>query len=57
MKNLDATKITLKELVTPNLSEQSFLITDPVDGDCSCGRGRNADTRNGSSTIDEDLIF
>ncbi|WP_442591409.1 hypothetical protein ACSBL2_09285 [Pedobacter sp. AW31-3R] len=57
MKKKEVSQLNLKELVEPNLSEQNFLTIDPVDGDCSCARGRNAGTRNGSSTIDEDLIF
>jgi len=57
MKKKEVSQLNLKELVEPNLSEQNFLTTDPVDGDCSCSRGRNAGARNGSSTIDEDLIF
>lgn len=57
MKKEELAKTNLKELVTPNYAEVSFLITDPVEGDCSCARGRNANTRNGGSAIDEDLIF
>lgn len=57
MKKEELVKTSLKELVTPNHIEMSFLPTDPVEGDCDCLRGRNANTRNGGSVIDEDLIF
>ncbi|WP_442591408.1 hypothetical protein ACSBL2_09280 [Pedobacter sp. AW31-3R] len=56
MKNLEVTRINLRELVVPNSIEEAFLITNPIDGDCSCARGRNENARN-ASTADEDLIF
>lgn len=57
MKKEELIRTNLKELVKPNHVEMSFLPTDPVAGDCDCLRGRNENTRNGSSVIDEDLIF